>query len=118
MYEYKVDRVIRAIDGDTIVAKIDLGFHVSVKQTFRLHGINAPEVRGSGLTPEQREIGKEATTFLEQSMLAYWPLTIRTIKDRTGKYGRYLAVIYGVKSDGTPVNINDLMVEEGHAVVT
>ena len=34
----------RVIDGDTIVADIDLGFDVALKkQNFRLYGINTPE---------------------------------------------------------------------------
>jgi len=36
---------------------------------------------------------------------------IKTIKDRKGKYGRYLTIIY---KDG--VNINELLIKKGHAI--
>ena len=44
MYTYKA-KIIRVIDGDTVDALIDIGFHVHVKKRIRLYGINAPESR-------------------------------------------------------------------------
>ena len=46
MYEYRAF-VTKVYDGDTITVDIDLGFGVQLKkQSIRLSGINAPEVRG------------------------------------------------------------------------
>ena len=42
MYTYKA-KLIRVIDGDTIVADIDLGFNMILRdQHIRLTGINTP----------------------------------------------------------------------------
>jgi len=42
MYIYNIE-LLRVVDGDTIDAKIDLGFDVSVKKRVRFLGVNAPE---------------------------------------------------------------------------
>ena len=41
---------------------------------------------------------------------------IQTIKDRKEKFGRYLAEIWLEADDGSRVNINDLLVQQGHAI--
>ena len=44
-YHYSAE-LVRVIDGDTIVAHINLGFNTILKnETIRLNGINAPETR-------------------------------------------------------------------------
>lgn len=109
MYVYKAN-IDRVIDGDTVVATIDLGFNVSVKQTLRLAGIDAPETRGRDLTDEQRQAGHDATEHLKW-LIGTDPVSVHTLKDKTGKYGRYLAVIYS-----NNVNLNESMIRDGHAV--
>ncbi|MFV0444649.1 MAG: thermonuclease family protein, partial [Planctomycetaceae bacterium] len=109
MYEYRA-RITRVIDGDTVEAEIDLGFHVRFTATLRLTGINAPETRGS-----ERAQGLAATQYLNSLLDDLTgdtrELLIRTQKDRTGKYGRYLAeLIVG------EVNLNHALVAGGHAV--
>ena len=43
--------ITRVIDGDTFVADVDLGFKVWMRNvTFRLYGVNTPEVRGKKKT--------------------------------------------------------------------
>ncbi len=59
MYEYRA-RITRVIDGDTVEAEIDLGFHVSLTVTLRLAGINAPETKGT-----ERPRGLAATRSLD-----------------------------------------------------
>jgi micrococcal nuclease len=109
-FDYRI-AISRVIDGDTVVAEIDLGFHVHIKEALRLFGINAPEMRG-----EERERGKAATAHFKELAAKFKSHRIRTIKDKTGKYGRYLAVIYGEGEDGELVNLNMQMVKDGHAV--
>ncbi len=41
-------------------------------------------------------------------------MLLQTIKDRKGKYGRYLGEIW-VKQGRRMVNVNDLLVTEGYA---
>ena len=109
MYEYQ-GRLDRVIDGDTLKAWIDLGFSTWVLQTFRLVGIDAPEVRGS-----KRIQGKASKLHLEDLCERLKPLTFHTVQDKTGKYGRYLITIYGNDATG-PVNINDRMVQDRQAL--
>ena len=109
MYEYRA-RIIRVIDRDTVESQIDLGFQVTFTATLRLIGINAPETRGT-----ERPLGLAATRYFE-SLLdehagATRELTIRTEKDLTGKYGRYLAELIAGE-----VNLNHALVAAGHAV--
>lgn len=40
---------------------------------------------------------------------------IQTIKDKKGKYGRFLGEIWLTNDDGTISNVNDLMVSSGFA---
>ena len=98
--------IIRVIDGDTVVADVDLGFRTFTRQTLRLYGINAPEIRGF-----EKQAGIAATEYLK-NQLSHEPITVRTIRDRQGKFGRYLAVLFN--SRGT--NINREMISDGHAV--
>lgn len=103
-YFYKA-KIVEVYDGDTVTAEIDLGFSVTIKEKLRLFGINAPELKG-----EDREKGIVSRDYL-RAMILNKVVTIKTIKDKKGKYGRYLATII---LDG--LNINSEMVFEGYAV--
>jgi len=106
MYEYscKLDRII---DGDTVDVIIDLGFDMHYKSRIRLFGINAPEVRTRD--DVQKMKGLAAKHRLKE--LLPEKFTIQTKLDKRGKYGRVLGILV---VDET--NINELLVEEGHAV--
>lgn len=70
--------VHRVIDGDTIVANVDLGFGMwRMAQTFRLLGVNARE--------HSQEGGNEATEHLESLLPHGTAIVLRTVKD--DKYG-------------------------------
>ena len=45
MYEYRVKKLYKVVDGDTIDVDIDLGFDISLFQRVRLAGIDTPESR-------------------------------------------------------------------------
>jgi micrococcal nuclease len=95
----------RVIDGDTVEAIVDLGFGVRRKDKFRLYGIDTPERGHSGWL--------EATERLKELIVNTQMLCVQTIKDKSDKYGRYLAILI----DGsTGRSLNDVMVAEGHAV--
>ncbi len=107
-----IAKVISVYDADTIRADLDLGFSIIWKnQKIRLSGIDAPEIRG-----EEREYGLEARDKVRELILDKY-VTIKTIKDRSGKYGRYLAEIYFTNDIGEEVCLNDWLVENGYAVV-
>jgi len=104
MYEYAA-QVLDVYDGDTIHVEVDLGCDIDTRLTVRLAGINAPELAVKPAGPDARD-------FLAATLGA-GAITLRTIKDRREKYGRYLGIL--ILPDGT--NVNDLMVSSGHAVV-
>lgn len=97
-------------DGDTLRLNIDLGFGIWRRSTkIRMWGINTPELRG-----EDKEAGKAARDFLRNLLFDGGepkPVTLYSIKDRTGKYGRYLGILV---KDGKI--INEELIKAGHAV--
>jgi micrococcal nuclease len=92
MYEYAAV-VTRVVDGDTVDARVDLGFGISFTERFRLSGINAPETRTRDKT--EKVAGLRSKDFLERALgmgfIRRPQMMVRTSKDRKGKYGRYLA---------------------------
>ena len=97
--------VIKVYDGDTVTALVDLGFKIKTTIKVRLAGINAPEVRG-----KSRPEGLKTRDFLRDLILDQ-EVIIQTQKDKKGKYGRYIGVIY-LKDK----NVNELLVEKKLAV--
>ena len=100
-YEYQAE-ILSVYDGDTVTARIDLGFHVSIIEKLRLARIDAPEVRGV-----ERPKGLISRDKLREFILDK-QVIIHTIRDRKGKYGRYLVEIL---VNGT--NVNDWLVDSG-----
>ena len=104
MYEYKAT-VTKVYDGDTITVDFDLGFGILIrKQKIRLLGINTPELRG----PEKPQ-GIISRDALRQRILGK-VVTIKTSKDKKGKYGRWLGEVF-VEDE----NINKWLLKEGYA---
>lgn len=102
--------VTSVYDGDTCTVDIDLGMHVWVRgEKLRLHRINAPELRGA-----ERSKGLASRDFL-RGLIEGKPVILQTIKDKKGKYGRYLAEIWLEQKDAPSININDVLVAAGHA---
>ena len=112
MYEYKCE-VDRVVDGDTLVALIDVGFHTHVKSTLRLYGINTPEKRTRNL--EEKEKGIAASERVSE-LLEQCNYKVRLNSHGLGKFGRCLAEISIKTPAGESINLNRRLVEEGHAV--
>lgn len=111
MYLYNAT-LIRVIDGDTVVVVVDLGFEIAHRITLRLYGINAPEMHG-----ESKDAGQAAKSFLISLMDNAHGLEVETYKDKTGKYGRYLATLWTTRTDSMArENVNSAMLKAGHAV--
>lgn len=127
LYRYKLT-VLRVVDGDTLCARIDLGFHTFIEEYIRLYDVDTPEIRGRYATPE----GHDAMAFVKdwlsgigtgtQNTLGTinefgWPaymtgLTMDSRKyDPRDRYGRSLAVIY---RPGDPISLNEALVRAGH----
>ena len=104
LYTYKA-KCTSVYDGDSITLDIDLGFnHWMLNQKIRLLGIDTPEIRG----PERPE-GLESAARL-RGLIEGNDVIMVSHRDRTGKYGRWLATI-----DLDDVNSNKLLLEEGWA---
>ena len=105
--------VNRVVDGDTVDLAIDIGMNIDFNTRCRLFGIDAWETRGPerarGLLAKDRliELIKDAASENEGRIL------IQTVKDKTGKYGRYLVTLWNPGNDVH--SLNDRLVIEGHA---
>ena len=108
-YTYRV-ATCEVLDGDTVRLVLDLGLDVSVRDTFRLAGIDTPEKRGP-----QAAASALATARLKE-LCQRVPLTVQTEKTKAGesreKYGRYLAHIFPA---GSSESVNERLILEGHA---
>ena len=81
LYEYRCE-VRRVVDGDTLVADIDLGLYVNIRKTVRMLGYNAPELfPGHAKTLDERNMGKLAKEHLE-GLLAGHHVNITTTLDK------------------------------------
>ena len=104
LYCYKISKVIKIVDGDTVDVLIDLGFDIHVKERVRLAGINAPETRTKD--KEEKKKGLAAKTRLKE--LCKGQIFLKS--QGKGKYGRIIGELF---LQG--VSINTIMVAEGHA---
>lgn len=109
MWEYSAE-VVRVVDGDTVDVDIDLGFHHRFETRLRLSGINAPEINAAGTK------GEESRDYLKSLLSVGSKVRVVTIKDRTEKYGRYLANIFVDDGHGGHLDVNASMISSGHAV--
>ena len=109
MYTYKAE-VDRVIDGDTIDAIVDLGFHTFKKVRIRLYDIDAYESRTRDL--EEKEKGLAAKARLIELLEANNNNFILRSKG-TGKYGRCLGEIF---TDTQLESLNNILLNEGHAL--
>lgn len=109
MYEYRAE-VVRWVDGDTVDLLVDLGFTVLMRARFRLLGIDTPETNRTA----SREAGHAATAFAEA--LAPPGSVVLVESRKTGKFGRWLGVVYPREGGGDPlVSVNDALLAAGHA---
>ena len=112
MYEYKA-KITRVVDGDTLEALIDVGFHTHVSSTLRLYGIDTPEKRTRN--KEEKEKGIAASKRVEE-LLRSCRYEVLVKSHGLGKYGRCLAEVLIVEKDGSKRNLNSILLGEGHAV--
>ena len=108
MYQYKIKKINRVIDGDTIDVDIDLGFWVTVSYRVRLKDIDAAETRTKDL--KEKSEGIKARLWLEKELSREGEWIIETHKE--DKYGRILGTLYLI---GDPVTVNERMLNEGIA---
>jgi len=111
MYEYRIKKVLKVVDGDTIDVDIDLGFNISYTQRVRLAGIDTPESR----TKDAREkaLGLEVKDKVKKAIDAAKTVVVKTeLPDSSEKYGRILGWVY---LDGDTRSLNEQLIDEGYA---
>ena len=88
-YRARIDRVV---DGDTLVATVDLGFDLRTPQRLRLRGIDTPE---RGFTAGQR-----ARDYVVEALTDAGEVVVSTT--RTDRYGRYVADVFYLPGETDP----------------
>ena len=107
MYEYRC-KVVHIVDGDTVDVDIDLGFGVWMKkQRIRMYGIDTPESRTRDL--EEKKYGQAAKAFLTGLLDDDAGITLKTHKDKEGKFGRILGELWRT-TNYADQSINEYMV--------
>tara|TARA_B100000035_G_scaffold244284_1_gene212820 strand:- start:339 stop:800 length:462 start_codon:yes stop_codon:yes gene_type:complete len=114
-YNFRVIKINRVVDGDTIDVTIDLGFDLTKKERVRVAGVDTPEKRTRDL--EEKALGIDATnwlkTKLDGAIKGDDDLIIRTeLVGGMGKYGRLLGWLYIGDAE---VSLNETMIEQGYA---
>ena len=115
-YNFRVTKIDKVLDGDTIDVTIDLGFDLYKKERVRIAGVDTPEKRTRDL--EEKELGIDATNWLKKKLEDTIAgdgdeLTIRTeLEGGVGKYGRLLGWLY---INEEQVSLNEQMITEGYA---
>ena len=115
-YNFRVTKIVKVLDGDTIDVLIDLGFDLFKKERVRIAGVDTPEKRTRDL--EEKALGIDATNWLKKKLEDTIAgdgdeLTIRTeLVGGTGKYGRLLGWLY-INEDA--ISLNEQMITEGYA---
>ena len=114
-YNFRVIKVNRVVDGDTIDVTIDLGFDLYKKERVRVAGIDTPEKRTRNL--EEKALGIDATNWIKErlnsAIAGEEDLVIRTeLVGGMGKYGRLLGWLYIGDAE---LSVNEQMITEGYA---
>lgn len=100
VYIYRA-QVVRVIDGDTFLARVDLGFRAAITIAIRVRGLN---------TPEQNEEGGDAATQFVRELIDGLPVVVESYRDRRS-FERWVADVY---VGGRP--LADIVIEAGHGV--
>ena len=110
---YKAD-VIRWVDGDTVVLRVDLGQKTSVEGSYRLNRLNTAETHNQPGTTDQTAQGLSVQAKVEAACPAGSSVWVQTSK--ADRYGRYLAEVFFLPPDGKVwANLNDWMLTTGLA---
>jgi endonuclease YncB( thermonuclease family) len=114
-YNFRVTKINRVVDGDTIDVTIDLGFDLYKKERVRVAGVDTPEKRTRD--KEEKALGLDATAWLKEKLdgaiAGDDDLVIRTeLVGGVGKYGRLLGWLYIGDAE---LSLNEQMIEEGYA---
>lgn len=108
LYHYNAT-CTRVVDGDTLDLMIDLGLNTFKKERVRLLGIDTAEIYGVKKDSEEYQKGMKSKARVEELVLNK-NLIVNTVRDKKGKYGRYLAYVC---VDGQ--DVGEMLIKEGLA---
>ena len=111
LYTYRM-KVLYVIDGDSVKGIMDKGRKEYQEFTFRLSGINAPELNSSD--PVEREAAKASKEFLQKLLEGQEYVYIQTTPD-WDKYGGRLDAHIWRTLDNSQKHMSQLMIDAGHA---
>jgi micrococcal nuclease len=114
IYRGKLERVV---DGDTVDALIDVGFDIWVKKRIRYKGLDAWESRTRNLDEKKKGLAAKARNKELLEKVSAKPGYFRLKSHGVGKYGRVLGEIFIEDIDGNQYNVNQKLIEDGHAYV-
>ena len=114
-YNFRVTKIDKVLDGDTIDVTIDLGFDLYKKERVRVAGVDTPEKRTRNL--EEKALGIDATNWLKKELKDVLDgddeLIVRTeLHGGVGKYGRLLGWLYVGDEE---LSLNEQMINQGYA---
>lgn len=109
MYDYPA-KLRRVVDGDTIDLDIDLGLRHHDYARLRLLGVDTPEIYRVPQDSDEYRAGLRAKQFVEDWFAAHEKVLVRTHKDRTGKFGRWLAEVTNMAQTES---LNEMLRNEG-----
>jgi len=105
-------RVIKVYDGDTITIAAKMPFRTMTGPIYRfsvrLNGIDTPEMKGKGVTEDEKSAAYSTQKFVSNLVLNKY-VTLKNIKNE--KYGRILADVFI-----EDINLNELLIKERYAV--
>lgn len=110
LYHYEAE-VLSVYDGDTCTLQISCGFDMFTKVSFRLTGIDTPEMKS-------KDADKKAAAVLARDHLRDRILGKKVIVNTKSreKYGRWLGVVWVDEGqDELGESLNDEMIRLGHA---
>lgn len=96
--------VVSCYDADTFTLDIDLGFHITMRETVRLNGIDTPELRTKNA--KEKHHGYKARDYVRGLILGQI-VEIEVFKE--DKYGRYLVDV--IMGDTT---LTEMLVSKGY----
>ena len=114
-YNFRVIKINKVVDGDTIDVTIDLGFDLYKKERVRVAGVDTPEKRTRNL--EEKALGLDATYWMKKQLEGAIDgdddLVIRT--ELVGGMGRYGLLLGWLCIGDAELSLNEQMITEGYA---
>lgn len=87
MYQYRINKLLRITNSDTLTVEVDLGFNVTTQVTFKVARVTTPEL--------DLDSDVDPTVEMRKAIIAWFrthpkPWTLQTYKDGSGYTGDVL----------------------------